>query len=478
MNFLSEPWFYWSLIIAVALPVVLVLLTELQLALNRRGSFLARPVGLLRSFIIPLGALLLLLTQTTKISFETTGIRLIATVLGFAILVMALSGVSGTVFDNAPAGSWRHRMPSIFVDVARFAIIAVGLAIILAYVWGANVGGLFTALGVSSIVLGLTLQNSVGQIISGLLLLFEQPFQMGDWVETTSARGRVVEVNWRATHINTGSGLEIIPNSVLAGQAFANLSRPEGGHTISVNAKFAGADAPDQVCALLTGVATNLPHLHTGSDPVANALTSTDYTVTIPVRSPTDDVAARSTFQRWLWYAARREGLHLDGLDDDFDTPTRRVDALRKIAPILRVSSTEMETLLPHVRVTRYGAGEVMQKIGEVPVAMQFLVNGRVRLTVPAPEGAIVPLSTLHEGNFIGQTALIREPVNASAQAIGEVTVVQISRDAVEQLVFRKPELLQDLSQAIEERRSHAQQALTQYQQRSAAIDSVEQITS
>jgi small-conductance mechanosensitive channel len=475
MNFLTAPWFYWSVIIAVALPVVLVLLTELQITLNRRNSFLARPISLLRSFIVPLGALLLLLTQTTNISFETTGIRMIATVLGFLILVMALSGVSATVFANAPAGSWRHRMPSIFIDVARFAIIAVGVAIILAYVWGANVGGLFTALGVSSIVLGLTLQNSVGQIISGLLLLFEQPFQMGDWVETTSARGRVVEVNWRATHINTGSGLEIIPNSVLAGQAFANLSRPAGGHTITVAAKFSGSDAPDEVCALLTAVAASLPHLHPDGHPVANAVNSTDYTVTIPVRSPADDTLARSTFQRWLWYAARRSGLHLDGLEDDFSTTARRAEALRKIAPVLRAGSPELEALLPHVVVSRYGADEVMQKGGEVPSAMRFIIKGRVRLTVIGAAGEMIPLTTLHEGDFIGQTALTREPVAGDAYAIGEVTVLRIDRDTVEQLAFRKPQLLQDLSQAIDERRHRAQAAVAAAEGRTGTTGSEKQ---
>ncbi len=56
-------------------------------------------------------------------------------------------------------------------------IIAVGLGLIIAYIWGAKIGGLFTALGIGSIVIGLTLQNSVGQIISGLLMLFEQPFR-------------------------------------------------------------------------------------------------------------------------------------------------------------------------------------------------------------------------------------------------------------------------------------------------------------
>jgi small-conductance mechanosensitive channel len=209
---LSAPWFYWALILGIGLPIALVILTELQQSLARRESFLARPVGLLRTYIAPLGALLLGIVKTTNISVEATGVRIMSTVFGFIVLIMVLSGVNATVFAGAPKGSWRRRLPTIFIDVARFVIIALGLALILAYIWGANVGGLFTALGISSIVLGLTLQNSVGQIISGLLLLFEQPFQIGDWVQTTSATGRVVEVNWRATHINTGSGLEIIPN--------------------------------------------------------------------------------------------------------------------------------------------------------------------------------------------------------------------------------------------------------------------------
>ncbi len=461
MTVLTEPWFYWSIIIAVALPTTLVLLTELQHTLTKRGSFLAKPVGLLRTFIVPLGALLLLLLETTAVSIETTGVRMLGTVLGIFVLIMVLSGVSATVFQSAPAGSWRRRMPTIFIDVARFGIIAIGVAIILAYIWGANVGGLFTALGISSIVLGLTLQNSVGQIISGLLLLFEQPFQLGDWVQTSSARGRVVEVNWRATHIDTGSGLEIIPNSVLAGQAFVNLSRPAGGHTITVNATFAGTDAPDTVLALLTDVAADLPQLHPDGCPVANAGTSTDYTVTIPVRSPADDLAARSTFQRWLWYAARRAGLRLDGLEDDFSTLARREAALRTIAPVLRVSSTDMETLLPSVRMARYGAGESMQRSGEVPGAMSFVVKGRVRMIVTGKDGEIIPVTTLHQGDFIGQTALTREPVTGSAYAIGEVTVLEVDRDTVEQLVFRKPDLLQDLSRAIDERRERAREAAT-----------------
>ena len=59
------------------------------------------------------------------------------------------------------------------------------------------------------VVIGLMLQNSVGQIVSGLFMLFEQPFRIGDWLDTPVARGRIVEANWRAVHIQTGHGLQM-----------------------------------------------------------------------------------------------------------------------------------------------------------------------------------------------------------------------------------------------------------------------------
>ena len=228
----DAPWFYWAIGVAVGFPVCLVFLTEVHNALLRRGNALARPVHLLRNYILPLGALLILLVQAIQVSGEATPVRVVATVFGFVVLVLLLSGLNATMFHGAPEGSWRKRIPSIFLDVARFALIAVGVGLIFAYIWGANVGGLFTALGVSSIVLGLTLQNSVGQIISGLLVLFEQPFQLGDWIETPTARGRVVEVNWRATHIDTGSGMH--DHAQLgAGRRVVHQLQPAAGHPLA-----------------------------------------------------------------------------------------------------------------------------------------------------------------------------------------------------------------------------------------------------
>jgi small-conductance mechanosensitive channel len=453
-------WFYWALSVAVGLPIGLVALTEIRNALARRGSALARPVGLFRSYILPLGALLILLIKATEVSAEATPVRIVATVFGFVVLVLLLSGLNATLFQGAPEGTWRKRIPSIFLDVARFVVIAVGLALIFSWIWGANVGGLFTALGITSIVLGLALQNSVGQIISGLLVLFEQPFQLGDWVDTPSARGRVVEVNWRATHIDTGGGLQIMPNSVLAAASFTNLSRPPGAHSIAVTTVFAQSDPPDDVCRTLSRVASTMPHLRPGAIPTTYPLGGTGYKTLIPLRSPADDSAARANFLRWIWYATRRAGLHLDEADDDFGTPDRVATSLRIIAPTLRLTVTDQQILLPNVGITRYGADETLQFPGQVPKRMMFVVNGNVALTVTGEDGSIVPVRTLNEGDFLGQTALTREPVSAGAYAIGEVTVLQIDREHIEQLVLRKPLLLQEIGRAIEERRASVRRAL------------------
>jgi small-conductance mechanosensitive channel len=451
---------YWAIGLAVGLPVALIGLTEWQQLLARRQSALARPVNLLRSYLVPLAALLLLLVKVAQVPAQVTSVRVLATVFGFVVLLLLLSGLNATLFEGAAQGSWRQRVPTIFRDVTRFLLIAVGLALIFSYVWGVRVGGLFTALGVTSVVIGLMLQNSVGQIVSGLFMLFEQPFRIGDWLDTPAARGRIVEANWRAVHVQTDHGLQITPNSVLAATSFTNLSRPPGAHRLSITTTFSVADAPDRVRRLLLRVASALPQRKSDVAPTPTAAGGGEYRVSIALKSPADDGAARATFLRWIWYAARREGLHLDGADDDFSTSARVQMAMRTVvAPALRLSLTDQQSLLPHAKMVRYGTDEVVQYAGEVPTAMTFLIRGSVRLTTTTEDGSVILLSLLEEGSFLGLTTLTRQPSNSGAYALEEVTALEIAREHVEDVVLRTPLLLQELGRIIEDRRKETSRA-------------------
>ncbi|GBG39944.1 mechanosensitive ion channel domain-containing protein [Mycobacterium montefiorense] len=460
MNAFHSSWFYWAIGVALGFPVVLILLTELHHALVRRGNRLARQVSLLRNLLLPLGALLLLVVNAAQVPAGDGLVRILSTLFGFLVLVLLLSGLNATVFEGAPQDSWRKRLPTIFLDVARFALIGVGLAVILSVIWGVRVGGVFTALGVTSVVLGLMLQNSVGQIVSGLFMLFEQPFRIDDWLDASNERGRVVEVNWRAVHIQTGSGIRIMPNSMLASTSFTNLSRPPGTHKLTMKTTFSLADPPDRVCAMLTRVAQELPQLKAGSVPRSVSVGGGEYATSIGLSSPADDGGARSTFLRWIWYAARRAELHLDDADDDYSTRQRVEDALRSVvAPALRLSVADQQSLQSSARIVLYGAGEIVEYAGQVPAGMTFLVAGRVRMMATAEDGSVVPISTLEEGSFLGLTALTRQPNLASAYAIDEVTALEIDRDHLEHLVMREPLLLQDFGHILDERQSKVRQA-------------------
>src|SRR6185437_15175278 len=152
MNIFNSPWFYWAIAVAVGLPIVLIALTECHDLLARRGNRMARQVSLLRNYLIPLGALLLLMVKASGIPAGSGPVRVLTTVFGFLVLVVLLSGLNATVFEGAPEDSWRKKLPAIFLDAARFALIGVGLAVMLSFIWGVRVGGLFTALGVTSVV--------------------------------------------------------------------------------------------------------------------------------------------------------------------------------------------------------------------------------------------------------------------------------------------------------------------------------------
>lgn len=193
-------------------------------------------------------------------------------------------------------------------------------------------------------------------------------------------------MNWRATHIRTAGGLQIMPNSVLAAASFTNLSRPAGDYEITVETTFVADDPPDRVCSVLSTTAAWLPQCRADALPASVPVGAAGYATTIPLRSPADAGPARATFLRWLWYAARRSGLHLDEAVDDFVTAERVQAALRIIAPTLRLTADDEQDLQDCIRIIRYGAEEVIHSPVTCP--------NRCRVCSPAASNSPSPVPT------------------------------------------------------------------------------------
>lgn len=461
----SQSWFGWAVLVVVGLPLLTIVLTEVEARLVRRRSAMARPVRLLRAFILPVGALLVLLTQipNSVVSNEGGIVKITATVLGLMVLVFVLSGLNTALFRNASAASWRGRMPSIFIDIVRIIIIGVGLAVLLSVVWGADVGGLFAALGVTSIVLGLILQNALGSIVGGLLLLFEQPFQLGDWIEYSKVRGRIVGVNWRAVHIEVDNGIQIVPNSSLAEGAFTNLSRPTTHYVETVALTFTENDPPRDVIDLCNEVARGLPRTAPGHEPSTVKTGSGTYATSIPLVTIADSGDARSELLTRLWYAARRANLALNGADIWEGESTADVQALlARASHRLRLAPDRVVELAPRMDLERWAPGEAMQRAGEVPSAMRWISEGTVAVRVPAPLGGEIGVLTLGPGDLFGQTAVTRTAVPWSLTAVTGVTVLVVPYDVLTDVVRQDNRLARELSVEIDRRGEAVEAARTQ----------------
>lgn len=459
-DIVSQPWFWPAVIVSVGLPLVLIGLTELHNSLARRGSRAAPIISLIRNYLVPVAGVLVLISQPGAWEGEGTWPRVVWTIFGLLVLVVTINAINHLVFHRAERGSWRDRFPTIFSDIIRFTLIVVGIAMLLAWVWGADVAGIFAALGVTSIVVGLALQNAVGSIISGLFLIFESPFELGDWIEVDGLIGQIVEVNWRAVHIDGGNGIVVMPTSKLAGSSFTNLSRASGPYVATVGTTFATDDPPHRVRELLVEVARDIPLVSADSEPSTSAGDGSRFTVFIPLQNPGDQYAVSTAFRTRIWYAARRAGLHLDGdITDDWITPARLQAALRQVAPLLSLRPAQAEALASAARLERYAAGEVLLRPGTVPTTTRFILEGRVMLGIPTDAG-FVQVKELARDDAVGLTAISRSPTLSRAVALTELEVVSIPVALIDEVVRAHPVLAREIVREQENRVRLAQAAL------------------
>jgi len=469
----TQPWFWPALAVVVGLPLALLILNEVQGVLTRRGSAYAKPIGLLRNWLLPAAAVYLLIDQLNHGGQEgiehATWAKIAATVVGFVIMLVLLSGANAALFGAATAGSWRSRLPGIFIDLGRLILIIIGIALLLSWVWGANIGGLITAVGVTSIVIGLAVQNAVGPVISGLLLLFEQPFRIGDYLDTKFGKGRVDEVNWRAVHIDTENGMQVIPNAALAGDAFTNLSRTTAPYfKAKATFSFAAGDPPGLVKSTLLAVADAVPAKFADAKASVTPLGAhavypgmVSYRVMVPVASPAEADGTVSLLQQRVWYAAQRSGLHLDNVKSGTGRKSAYLaERVGSIAAGLGLGSEAAAAMLADAKMLPFAEGEIIQQVNSIPEAMGFITEGEVGMFATTPGGGRISLGQLGAGDYIGGTSLTRQRMITGVIALTDTTIVSVSRDAMNAIVAKDHRLARQIGDAIEMRRRAAREAL------------------
>ncbi len=105
-------------------------------------------------------------------------------------------------------------------------IISIVALFVLLGAWGIELTGLLAGAGFMGIVIGFAAQETIGNVIAGILMMFSRPFDLEDWIEISEYSGIVKDISIIHTKIETFDGEEVsIPNNVVSSSAINNISR-------------------------------------------------------------------------------------------------------------------------------------------------------------------------------------------------------------------------------------------------------------
>jgi potassium-dependent mechanosensitive channel len=160
-------------------------------------------------------------------------------------------------------------VPGALEVLSRYGILLLGflLALAAAGVELSRLTLLFSALGVG---IGFGLQNIVNNFVSGLILVFEHPVQVGDTIEVGAHVGEVRQIGFRASIVRTVDGADvIIPNSELVGSRVVNWSLSYRQRRIQISVGIAFGTDPGRVIDILVDIARKHPEVLSQPAPMA-----------------------------------------------------------------------------------------------------------------------------------------------------------------------------------------------------------------
>ncbi len=110
--------------------------------------------------------------------------------------------------------------------LTRLGILALGIIIALEQIAPGRFNSLIAGLGVGGIAIGFGLQDIVKNFISGILILLQQPFEIGDSIEVSGFGGTVLNISVRSTELKTWDGrIVVIPNGDVYASSVVNYSK-------------------------------------------------------------------------------------------------------------------------------------------------------------------------------------------------------------------------------------------------------------
>jgi len=135
----------------------------------------------------------------------------------FILFLIVASAAKSIVRRITQRHGRRQSLGLLLGQIAYITMTVFGLLIAISAVAPSfHASDLISMLGIGSVAIGFAFQNILQNFLAGILLLLQEPFELGDWIAVTGLEGKVDDIQTRATIITTADGKRVvIPNAVL-----------------------------------------------------------------------------------------------------------------------------------------------------------------------------------------------------------------------------------------------------------------------
>lgn len=393
--------------------------------------------------------------------------------IGLAAALFVTRLIDVTLFDLAYRVRRAAPAPELLRQLVTLLVFGFLLGLLCKVVLSVSLPALLTTSAIITAVLGLALQETLGNLFSGIALAMEHTVQVGDMVRAGETIGLVEQLSWRAIKVRTMEGNSLLIPNVVASRDRLEVFRR--GHlpmarTLKVGLEY---DAPpNHARAVLESAVRDVPGVAAVPAPVAYLAGFRDFAVEYELRYWLEDYARYldidSRVRERVWYRLGREGLafaypvirqhqYAFGPPAVRDRAAAVLAAIESNALFAPLSADERRELAAGARLHTFGEGETVVREGDSTSSMFLIASGRAAVSVRGVAGGAPgsqKLAVLEPGSAFGEISLLTgEPRLATVRALSEAALVEIDKATLAPVLESNPSLVEKLDAIIRERR-------------------------
>jgi len=350
-------------------------------------------------------------------------------------------------------------------DIIAASIYVGSVLAMMGFVFGLSLQGLLATSGIIAIVLGLALQSTLGDLFSGISLSIEKPYQIGDEIVLEGgAEGKVIQMNWRSTHLKNGANdVVIVPNSAIAKMRIQNHSAGTKCYSGSLTVTVDSRNEPELTLEILKQAAMACPCILEHPAPSAAATEFRGDRITYAIYFSTPSIAlegdARSQLITQLYKRARpvvdrRESSggtiarsnSLDSCPIFFFGENELFNHLPLLEPLSDAEKTHLNTKI--IR-RHFQAGEQILTQGMTIESIQFVFSGMIQVTRQIQDGRVLNARRLGPGDSVGEISLLTGMHSSGTlTALTSGLLLGLRSEDLKPVLQSRPELVELLSQS------------------------------